>query len=96
MILSFKHKRYLLYKHNISLLKEQKISNIFMKQSQEVTSDVHTKKVQIQDESTVSGVCWERNLPDSSSRDHKADDQKKCFYSQAHPSTHFPIAIKDV
>lgn len=44
MILSFRHKRYLLYKHNISLLKKPKISNIFMKQSQELTSDVQTKR----------------------------------------------------
>lgn len=69
MILLFRHKRHLLYNHNISLLKKQKISYIFMKQSQEVTSDVQTKKVQIQDAPTVSEVCWERNLPDSSSRD---------------------------
>lgn len=63
MILSFRHKRYLLYKHNISLLKKQKISNIVMNSHKKSLLMSRQKRSKFKMNllclwSVESGTCW--------------------------------------
>lgn len=67
----------------------EETDDIFMTQTQEISIDVQTQNVQIQDEPSVSEDCSERILPDISLYDHKADNHMKYLLTSVYQNALF-------